>query len=93
MHNVVSTAQDCPYLGIQAFHTPLLFQALTHGAHVVEEGVVILCLQEGAGKHHSVEGNIVLGHELVPVHERGRGGGGGEGKELINQGCMTLMCQ
>ena len=47
---------------------------------MVEEGVVILCLQEGAGKHHSVEGNIVLGHELVPVHERGRGGGrGGEG--------------
>ena len=44
---------------------------------MVEEGVVILCPQEGAGEHHSVEGNIVLGHELVPVHERGWGGGGG----------------
>ena len=46
---------------------------------MVEEGVVILCLQEGAGEHHSVEGNIVLGHELVPVHERGRWGRGGGG--------------
>ena len=38
--------------------------------------VVILCPQEGAGEHHCVEGNIVLGHELVPVHERVWGGGG-----------------
>ena len=40
-----------------------------YGAHVVEEGVVILYPQEEAGEHHSVEGNIVLGHELVPTRE------------------------
>ena len=55
---------------------------------MVEEGVVILCLQEGAGEHHSVEGNIVLGHELVPVHERGRGGGGGQGGGGVNKSRM-----
>ena len=54
-------------------------QALTRRAHVVEEGVVILCPQEGAGEHHSVEGNIVLGHELVLLDLRGCGGGGGAG--------------
>ena len=60
----------------------------TYGAHVVEEGVVILYSQEEAGEHHSVEGNIALGHELVSVHERGWGGGG------VNKSRMhDNMCQ
>ena len=55
----------------------------------MEEDVVILCPQEGAGEHHSVEGNIDLGHELIQLDLRG----GGEGEEFINKGYMTLMCQ
>ena len=55
---------------------------------MVEENVVILCPQEETREHHSVEGNIVLGHELVQLDLRG----GGE-EELINQGYMNTMCQ
>ena len=51
--------------------------------------VLILCPQEGAGEHHSVEGNIDLGHELVQLDLRG----GGEGEELINKGYMNTKCQ
>jgi len=35
---------------------------------VVEEGVVILCPYQRAGKDNSVEGHIVLGHELIQLH-------------------------
>ena len=66
------------HLNQPAHRTPP--QALTCRAHVVEEGVVILCPQEGAGEHHSVEGNIILGHELVLLDLRGCGGGGGVNK-------------
>ena len=41
---------------------------LTSRANVVEEGVVILCPYQRAGKDNSVEGHIVLGHELVQLH-------------------------
>ena len=50
--------------------------------------VVILCPQEEAGEHHRVEGNIVLGHELVLLDLRGCGRG-----ELINKGYMNTKCQ
>ena len=35
---------------------------------MVEEGVVILCPQQRAGKDNSVERHVVLGHELVQLH-------------------------
>ena len=41
---------------------------LTSGANVVEDGVVILCPQQRAGKDNGVEWHVVLGHELVQLH-------------------------
>ena len=40
-----------------------------------------------------MEGNIVLGHELVLLDLRGCGGEGGGGQELINNGYMNTKCQ
>jgi hypothetical protein len=35
---------------------------------MVEQCIVIVSPQQRTGKHHGVEGNVVLGHELIVIH-------------------------
>ena len=71
---------------------------------MVENGVVFPCPQERAREHDRVEGDIVLGHELVELNLRrrrwrrrrrrrrgGEGGGEGEGGEGGGEGATYLL--
>ena len=35
---------------------------------MVEQGVIVFGTNQRTGEHHSVKGNIVLGHELVELN-------------------------
>ena len=35
---------------------------------MIKKSVAILCSNEGTGEHDSVEGDIVLGHELIELY-------------------------
>lgn len=41
---------------------------VTSGNKVIDQSVVVLSSQQGAGEHHTVEWHIVFGHEVVQLH-------------------------
>lgn len=42
--------------------------SVTCGNKVVDQCVVVLGTQQGAGEHHTVEWHVVLGHKVVQLH-------------------------
>lgn len=43
-------------------------KVLTSGNQVADQSVVVLCSQQGAGEHNTVEWHIVFSHEVVELH-------------------------
>ena len=45
----------------------LLSLSLTRGTDVIEKGIVVISTNKTARKDDRVEGNVVLGHELIKL--------------------------